>query len=262
MNELQALPGVNGIALAEAQEARSRKSQKETEAANLSLRQQVDELKAKLGEGGDTETNLPWRPSDPEAAMRGWAERTLERPTKHLEWGSLDAVHEVFGDEEYQRLWARVGEEARLSIESGDDAINLVQPYGSPADYARLLVIRQGLLDEWSPRPGTEATLVDMLVQTRFMYETWLQKHLHYASHECAGLTATDKEMKAYGAWFPPRLSESEAVQLSAMMVTRFQNQFMKLVRAIRDLRRLSPSLFIQNAGQVNVGQQQVNVTK
>ncbi len=43
-------------------------------------------------------------------------------------------------------------------------------------------------------------------------------------------------------------------------MVFRFQNQFVKLLRALRDLRRHAPSLVIQNAGQVNVGQQQVNV--
>jgi hypothetical protein len=44
-------------------------------------------------------------------------------------------------------------------------------------------------------------------------------------------------------------------------MVDRFNRIFMRTLRALLDLRRYSVPVVIQNAGQVNVGEQQVNVT-
>ncbi len=48
-------------------------------------------------------------------------------------------------------------------------------------------------------------------------------------------------------------------------MVGRFQRQFLRAQRALRDMRRFTPPMvvnnIVQNAGQVNVGAQQVNVT-
>jgi hypothetical protein len=73
-------------------------------------------------------------------------------------------------------------------------------------------------------------------------------------------LTPGEREVKQYGRWYLPRLSEAESVEYSLAMVVPFQNQIMKLLRSLPDLRRHAPSLVIQNAGQVNVGQQQVNV--
>ena len=40
----------------------------------------------------------------------------------------------------------------------------------------------------------------------------------------------------------------------------RFHRIFMRTLRALRDRRRYSPSVIVQNTGQVNVGGQQVNV--
>ena len=42
-------------------------------------------------------------------------------------------------------------------------------------------------------------------------------------------------------------------------MVDRFNRIFLRTLRALRDLRRYSPSVTIQNAGQVNIAQQQTN---
>ena len=43
-------------------------------------------------------------------------------------------------------------------------------------------------------------------------------------------------------------------------MVDRFNRVFLHTLRALRDRRRGPQPVFVQNAGQVNVGQQQVNV--
>jgi hypothetical protein len=43
-------------------------------------------------------------------------------------------------------------------------------------------------------------------------------------------------------------------------MIDRFNKIVLRTLRALRDLRRYAPAVIVQNAGQVNVGGQQVNV--
>ena len=45
-------------------------------------------------------------------------------------------------------------------------------------------------------------------------------------------------------------------------MAGRCHRTFLRALRALRDLRRYTPSVLVQNAGQVNVGSQQVNVAR
>jgi hypothetical protein len=42
-------------------------------------------------------------------------------------------------------------------------------------------------------------------------------------------------------------------------MVERWHSIFLRTLKAFRDLRRFVPTVIVRNAGQVNVGQQQVN---
>lgn len=43
-------------------------------------------------------------------------------------------------------------------------------------------------------------------------------------------------------------------------MADRWQKTFLRTLRALRDLRRYASNVVIQNAGQVNLANQQVNV--
>ena len=43
-------------------------------------------------------------------------------------------------------------------------------------------------------------------------------------------------------------------------MVDRFNRLFMRTLRSLRDLRRYSPSVVVQNVGQLNLGQTQLNI--
>jgi hypothetical protein len=61
--------------------------------------------------------------------------------------------------------------------------------------------------------------------------------------------------------WETPRVTEAQAVEQAGAMVDRFNRIFLRNLRALRDLRRCPQPIFVQNAGQVNVGQQQVNVS-
>jgi hypothetical protein len=65
---------------------------------------------------------------------------------------------------------------------------------------------------------------------------------------------------KAKPKWKPPQVSESDALNQAAAMADRFNKIYLRSLRALRDLRRWSPTIVVQNAGQVNVAEQQVNV--
>ena len=62
------------------------------------------------------------------------------------------------------------------------------------------------------------------------------------------------------GRWEPQTISGTEAIDQAAAMVERFNAMFLRTLKALRDLRRQVPGVMVQNATQVNVGQQQVNV--
>jgi hypothetical protein len=65
------------------------------------------------------------------------------------------------------------------------------------------------------------------------------------------------------GTWQPPRLKASEYLERATQMADRYQRMFLRTLRQMRDLRRYSPPVIVQNAGQVNIaadGGQQVNV--
>jgi hypothetical protein len=62
------------------------------------------------------------------------------------------------------------------------------------------------------------------------------------------------------GGWDIPRVSEHHAIEQAAAMVDRFNSFFVRCVWNLLDLRRHCLSVVVQNAGQVNVGGQQVNV--
>jgi hypothetical protein len=49
-------------------------------------------------------------------------------------------------------------------------------------------------------------------------------------------------------------------VDQAGAMVDRFNRIFLRTLRALRDLRRYAPPVIVQNAGQVNVASQQVNL--
>ena len=71
-----------------------------------------------------------------------------------------------------------------------------------------------------------------------------------------------DQDLKQLGHWQPPRLTAAQALEQSAAMTERFHRLFLRSLRALRDLRRYGPTVVVQNAGQVNVGAQQLNVAQ
>jgi hypothetical protein len=68
------------------------------------------------------------------------------------------------------------------------------------------------------------------------------------------------RDIEGHGGWDPPRVSEHQALEQAGAMVDRFNRMFMRTLRALCNLRKVPLALVVQNAAQVNVGGQQVNV--
>ena len=70
-----------------------------------------------------------------------------------------------------------------------------------------------------------------------------------------------EKKPSKNGCWNLPNIGESHAVEQASAMSDRYNRMFIRTLRALRDLRRHWSTVVVQNAGQVNVGEQQVNVS-
>ena len=156
--------------------------------------------------------------------------------------------------------WEEVKQAARKKLQSGYRAASVVAPTGASSCWpkARFLALRAELLEGWQPCNSVERLLVDTLVQAQTQYEHWLEV--------LTGRTTLQKvlEEKADGLvdearWSPPRVTDSDAIDQAAEMVERFHRLVMRTARQLQNLRRNPPVVMVQNAGQVNVAQQQVN---
>lgn len=76
---------------------------------------------------------------------------------------------------------------------------------------------------------------------------------------------AIEPKNKEEEKWLPPRLSAAETVENAMAMADRFNRLYLRTLRQMRDLRRFSVPVTINNPKQVNIaadGGQQVNAVK
>jgi hypothetical protein len=91
-----------------------------------------------------------------------------------------------------------------------------------------------------------------------------LQMYWSTVAHERA-VRKHDDQRQAFNqyesnGWKSPYQSEADAVDQAHRLADGYNRQFLRVLRQLRDLRRYTP-LVIQNAQQVNVGNQQLNVS-
>ena len=155
--------------------------------------------------------------------------------------------------------WERIKEEARGQLERGHDAAKAIHLSETPWQKAQFYAIRQSFIEEWNPRGGVEQRLIDTLAQSYVAWQYWLDL-LHHRTLMQA--SKEERKRKRDARWTPPTLDEAEAEEQAATMADRFHRMFIRTLRALRDLRRYTPKVTIQNQGQVNIGgTQQVNNT-
>jgi hypothetical protein len=101
-------------------------------------------------------------------------------------------------------------------------------------------------------RIGIGRQLIDTMAQAQTAQLYWLD----IFTLRCASNSIKRDE----GRWAAVTVEDAEAMEQVAAMVERFNAIFVRTLKALRDLRR-TPGVVEQSAGQVNVAQQQVNVS-
>ena len=69
-----------------------------------------------------------------------------------------------------------------------------------------------------------------------------------------------DKRYREEGKWGPPRQTDADALEQSAAMMDRYNRIFLRTLRALCDMRRLCRPVIVQNGGQMNLAEKQVNL--
>jgi hypothetical protein len=115
--------------------------------------------------------------------------------------------------------------------------------------------VRAELTDAWWPRNALEQQLIDQLAQWQILLWQWQETVRGYMllvspSPPSPSLNASKE---------PPRVSVAKAMDQAEAMVERCHRLYLRTLGALQDLRR-RPPVVVRRAGQVNIGQQQVNV--
>lgn len=201
-------------------------------------------------------------PEEAEAKMQAMVEAGGDRllasppPPEELSWWDLNDLAEV-SEEQALAAWERTKEAAAQELSSGLRSARALEGYAAtPWDRARFLAIRSGMMEDWQPRDAVEESLVDMLAQAYHQYLFWTERAMVRATTEAEYQEAA---LRNRGRRRPLPVSQAEEVEQASAMADRYNRIFMRTLRAMRDLRRYMPTVNIRQAGQVNIGQQQVN---
>jgi hypothetical protein len=191
-----------------------------------------------------------------------------------VSWHDLTAYGEANPDD-VSALWQRLKDEAAKDLFTGARVGKaLERPLAArPLDRAAFLVILGGLRTSLEPRDALELLLVQQMASAFEMHLRW-QKILVRRMEEEVWQAESDKrrvvetmsrrERERYEdshGWLPPRLAETEALEQAAILADRSQRQFLRLMKAFRDNRKQFSALIVAG-GQVNIGEQQINVAE
>ena len=183
-------------------------------------------------------------------------ERISADPTQGFSWVDVGRLMES-QPEAVLAAWEGLKDAARQDLASGRRAALALEVSSGPRLMADFLAIREALISQWRPAGGTDLILVDIMAQAYACHLYWIARLQLMAEIEVrrSSQTATTENR-----WQPPQVSEFEAVEQAGAMVDRFNRLFLRTLRALRDLRRYNVGVVIGRAGQVNIGDRQVNI--
>lgn len=178
-----------------------------------------------------------------------------------------------------ENLWEMIKREARGEFESGHRAAEVFEPADWMKDAwnrASYLGLRESLCEEWQPKGGIEMTMIDAIAEAWMLLQFWTKESVLRAKTEPREEDYEFQKWKQMsrkaspkqwgnGHWDKPSLSEQAAVEHTAQMADRWQRMYFRAVRNLRDWRRYTPQVTINNPAQVNIaaeGGQQINMSK
>ncbi len=182
--------------------------------------------------------------------------RIRERPADQVSWFDLSRLIER-NPEEMVAAWSHIKVEARRELASGHRTAQALDWNGRPWQRARFLAIRDSFHASTPPQNGIESALLDTAAESFGDYLEWSEHHHMQVSSE---VESERQLLERDGHWTPVRLSMAEAIEQSSRMAERAHTRFLRTIKILHDLRRLAPTVYVGNAGQVNIGSQQVNV--
>lgn len=189
---------------------------------------------------------------------RNGREELLRTAPDSISWHELGYAEESSPGTSVE-IWTHIKQAARDELENGHRAADIVAGVLSPWVRAQFLALRESFIADWQPKGSVEMRLIDQMAQIYTQYEFWIQMAVQRSAVECQ--LQTDR-IKKRGKWISSTIDGNAEMEQAATMADRFNRLFLRTVRALRDLRRYSPPVIVQNAGQVNVGGQQVNITQ
>jgi hypothetical protein len=252
------LPDVEKMTLREKSEARAL-----ARAMGENYRRRVKYYKSRLLEIPEDSSDRLWYSPEKinEYARGGSLESVMSSLADDLRWDQLQIIEEK--DEEAAALvWKTVKRMAREDLSAGSFAARAILVNETPYEYAQYLVMLKAFIDAWEPRNAIERAMVETLVQAHLCYNHWLGVAMNAAVYS---YNAVEQHNKREEKWQPPRLSAAETIENAMAMADRFNRLFLRTLRQMRDLRRYSVPVTINNPKQVNIaadGGQQVNAVK
>ena len=189
--------------------------------------------------------------------MPDGGERALSGPPDQVSWFDLHAIARTDPDRAAAR-WEEIKRAALEELQTGHRAARAVETVNNGTWHrAQFLALREELAAEWRPRNGIERQLIDTMAQAQAGYLSWLRTLTIRTELESC---INDRRHQEEARWAPPRQSDADALDQSAAMMDRFNRIFLRTLRALCDMRRHSSPVIVQNGGQMNVAQQQVNL--
>ena len=180
---------------------------------------------------------------------------------ERLGWHNMaDAEFDKEGAAE--ALWKHVNNRAREELKSGMHAASVVAECQAPIAYARFLARREALIEEWQPRGGQEMQLVETLAQLQMLQDHWMQICVQRTMFDAQ---EESRKIKMNGKWEIMPIGKDALMEQAHEMLNRVNAMSLRTIRALRDLRRYSAQIIINNPQTVNVAQDhatQTNIQK
>lgn len=178
-----------------------------------------------------------------------------------------------------ENLWEMLKRDAKGEFESGHRAAEVFEP----ADHmknawnrASYLGLRESFCEEWQPKGGIELSMIDAITQAYLQLQFWTKESVirsrtspieesYRAQNQRKLEFARNKLRPKEQQWDVVLVSEQSAIDHAAQMADRWQRMYFRGLRNLRDWRRYTPQVTINNPNQVNIatdGGNQVNVSK
>jgi hypothetical protein len=211
------------------------------------FREQVECYKVKLGlpaEKAFEEANTPHAYA---------ANDARKRAAENLSWFELRSLFVRDPDAALEK-WLQVMEAARDNLRCGEDAWKPVAPFFfSPWDMAKFLALRQELMSAWQPRNGMEQMLIDQVVQVHALIEMWQEELRTRRTLSNVGSRREPGEV--------PRVDDVQAIEQAMRAIGRLYDIKLQTLNTLQRMRRSAKGIIVRKASQINVAEQQINIT-